>query len=69
MNPSRSFAPALVTNDMENQGVYWIGPFLGAICAALLYSAVFLTGADDADDAKDGSEESAALKTHGQTAS
>merc|ERR1711988_352717 len=50
MNPSRSFGPALVTNDMENQGVYWAGPFLGALVAALIYSFVFLTGGSADND-------------------
>ncbi len=44
MNPARAFGPALFSNFWENQYVYWIGPFLGAIVAALLYHRVFLDG-------------------------
>jgi MIP family channel proteins len=42
MNPARSFGPALVTHIFEGQAVYWIGPLLGGIVAALLYDRLFL---------------------------
>lgn len=42
MNPSRAFGPALVTNDWQNHGVYWAGPLLGGVIAAVLYDRVFL---------------------------
>lgn len=37
MNPARAFGPALFSNFWENQFVYWVGPFLGAVVAALIY--------------------------------
>jgi MIP family channel proteins len=37
MNPARSFGPALASGVWEGQVVYWIGPILGAIVAALLW--------------------------------
>ena len=42
MNPARSFGPAVASGLLEGQSVYWIGPILGAIVAALLYDALFL---------------------------
>ncbi len=42
MNPARSFGPAIASGVFEAQGVYWIGPLIGAILAAVLYDRVFL---------------------------
>ena len=42
MNPARSFGPAVASGIFEAQAVYWIGPILGGVAAALLYDALFL---------------------------
>jgi aquaporin TIP len=42
MNPARSLGPAVASGQYEAQGVYWIGPILGGIAAALLYDQLFL---------------------------
>jgi MIP family channel proteins len=42
MNPARSFGPAIASGIFEGQAVYWIGPILGAVIAALAYEFVFL---------------------------
>jgi aquaporin Z len=42
MNPARSLGPAVVSGQYEAQGVYWIGPILGGLAAALLYDTLFL---------------------------
>lgn len=42
MNPARSFGPAVASGVFEAQLIYWIGPILGSIAAALLYDGLFL---------------------------
>jgi MIP family channel proteins len=42
MNPARSFGPAVASGILEGQLIYWIGPILGGIAAALLYDGLFL---------------------------
>ena len=42
MNPARSFGPAIASGVFEAQIVYWVGPILGAVVAALLYDGLFL---------------------------
>ncbi len=41
MNPARSFGPALVGGEWSNHLVYWIGPIIGAVVAALVYHYLF----------------------------
>jgi MIP family channel proteins len=42
MNPARSLGPAVASGVFEAQAVYWIGPILGGLAAALLYDTLFL---------------------------
>ena len=42
MNPARAFGPALLSGHWEDQAVWWIGPIVGAVIAALLYHYVFI---------------------------
>ncbi|HEX2194772.1 MAG TPA: aquaporin [Candidatus Limnocylindria bacterium] len=41
MNPARWFGPAVASGSFENWYVWWVGPLLGAIVAAVLYRYVF----------------------------
>ena len=42
MNPARSLGPAIASGVFEGQAVYWAGPIVGSIIAALLYDLLFL---------------------------
>lgn len=42
MNPARTFGPALAGGYWSNDLVYWIGPLIGGVVAALLYEYVIL---------------------------
>ena len=42
MNPARTFGPALAGGFWQNDLVYWIGPIIGGVVAALLYDYVIL---------------------------
>jgi MIP family channel proteins len=37
MNPARSFGPAIASGVLAGQMIYWVGPILGAIAAAMLW--------------------------------
>lgn len=53
MNPARTFGPAVITGIWEDHWVYWAGPILGGLLAALIYTYIFRApkvegyGADD----------------------
>ena len=37
MNPARAFGPALIGWRWKHHWIYWVGPFIGAALAALIY--------------------------------
>ncbi|MEX2372170.1 MAG: MIP/aquaporin family protein [Dehalococcoidia bacterium] len=41
MNPARALGPALLSGEWSNHLVWWIGPVIGGVLAALLYHYVF----------------------------
>jgi glycerol uptake facilitator-like aquaporin len=47
VNPARAFGPALISGDWHGHLAYWIGPFLGAAVAALIWGKVLLPIAGD----------------------
>ncbi|MBA3317232.1 MAG: aquaporin [Gemmatimonadales bacterium] len=42
VNPARAFGPALVSGQWVAHAVYWVGPILGGVVAALLWEHVLL---------------------------
>ncbi|OQA03628.1 MAG: Aquaporin Z 2 [bacterium ADurb.Bin400] len=38
MNPALAFGPSLITGAWENHWIYWLGPIIGSLLAALIYS-------------------------------
>jgi aquaporin Z len=55
MNPARSLGPALVDGFWDDHFVYWVGPVVGAVLAALLYHYVFMDEAERPEGASAGS--------------
>ncbi|MBT4125846.1 MAG: aquaporin [Chloroflexi bacterium] len=46
MNPARSFGPALVGGYWADHWIYWVGPIVGGITAAIAYVMIFGEKAD-----------------------
>ncbi len=46
MNPARSIGPALISGHLENFWLYWVGPVIGAVLAAFLYSSTLEKSSD-----------------------
>jgi glycerol uptake facilitator-like aquaporin len=46
MNPARSLGPALIHGQWADHWVYWAGPIIGAVTAALTYVMIFGTKDD-----------------------
>jgi MIP family channel proteins len=47
LNPARAFGPAVAFNQYEGQVIYWLGPIIGGVVAAVLYDQLFLPRAPE----------------------
>src|SRR5688500_12728191 len=47
LNPARSLGPAVASGVFEGQMIYWAGPIVGAVLAAVLYDQLFLRRAPE----------------------
>jgi MIP family channel proteins len=47
LNPVRAFGPAVISGVWISQAVYWIGPIIGAVVAAVLWEKVLFPKATD----------------------
>ena len=47
MNPARSLGPVVASGVFEGHALYWAGPIVGAVVAALLYAQLFLRRAPE----------------------
>lgn len=55
MNPARALGPALIDGFWDDHFVYWVGPIVGAVFAALFYHYVFMEAAERPEGASAGS--------------
>ena len=39
VNPARSFGPAVVSRTFHEYWIFWVGPLVGAACAAVIYQS------------------------------
>jgi MIP family channel proteins len=42
MNPARAVGPAIVQQDFTNWWIYWVGPIIGGLVAAIAYKVIWL---------------------------
>jgi len=50
INPARSFGPSLVMNKFDDHWVFWVGPILGALLAAIQYRFMFSSFDESSSD-------------------
>ncbi len=46
LKPARNFGPAIISGFWDYHWIYWVGPIIGAVIAALIMNYVFVTKAE-----------------------
>lgn len=41
LNPARSLGPSIIAGHFDNHWIYWLGPIVGGMSAALIYQNIF----------------------------
>jgi aquaporin TIP len=59
MNPARAFGPELVSNHWTDFWVWYVGPFAGAVIAAVVYEVLYLRGSETHEPPENGVDEPA----------
>lgn len=67
INPARSFGPAVVMNLWDDHWIFWIGPLIGGLLAALLYNFVFYVEEREDENIKPNRESTYQLKSQSST--
>ncbi|MFL6011945.1 MAG: aquaporin, partial [Gaiellaceae bacterium] len=49
MNPARAFGPELVSSHWTDFWVWFVGPFAGAVIAAVVYEILYLREPDEVE--------------------
>jgi len=62
MNPARSLGPAVVRGQWDHHWVYWVGPLLGGVLAAVLHTLVLRTRGPSGDEGRRGRQENNARR-------
>ncbi|XP_055374943.1 aquaporin [Condylostylus longicornis] len=50
MNPARTLGTAVITGVWDDHWIYWVGPILGGIAAALIYTQILQSKRDISDE-------------------
>uniref|UniRef100_A0A2K6N119 Aquaporin-1 n=1 Tax=Rhinopithecus bieti TaxID=61621 RepID=A0A2K6N119_RHIBE len=50
INPARSFGSAVITHNFSNHWIFWVGPFIGAALAVLIYDFILAPRSSDFTD-------------------
>ncbi|XP_075414330.1 aquaporin-1 isoform X1 [Tenrec ecaudatus] len=50
INPARSFGSAVITNNFMDHWIFWVGPFIGAALAVLIYDFILAPRSGDLMD-------------------
>ncbi|OWK06518.1 AQP1 [Cervus elaphus hippelaphus] len=50
INPARSFGSSVITHNFQDHWIFWVGPFIGAALAVLIYDFILAPRSSDLTD-------------------